>query len=423
MPAMMIIGFNSAFLFYGSYTFTEAFMMLMEASSFYFFLRHIRQLQVHPDLKSSWKSWLLFGLFLFLLSITKNIALITIVAAIAYFLIYLEWKNALLTIASFLVFKLPYELFTKVVMHDKVTGQLDQQMRVDFYDASKGYEDLGGYVNRFFTNADRFIGEHFFRILGLRPGITIDSQTGQPQPAQNTTIFLLIFAALAVFAFVVLWRRNRFATFSLIFGITLPAVSFIALQTMWNDQDRLLIPYIPYLLIPILTAAYLKIQTSKQIFLKPIFVGFLLLMVILQFPRTMDAVSKNSRGLKHYRKGDMTYGLQPNYAEYINAAQWAATHLPPTARIACGQPSEAFVYSNYNNFVRIGRPVKGESVDSTLSHLKAQGITHLLLANVNGSSVPATFRAIQEKRPQALKLVYQTGEDQQTVADVIEIQY
>src|SRR5581483_1686596 len=148
---------------------------------------------------------------------------------------------------------------------------------------SQGYEDFSGFVDRFFSNFGSFFSYHFFRVLHLRPG------TEHPE----TSVLLgLIFTALVIFSGIILRKKNPYGLFALLYGLIVSLVICIALQTVWAEQERLLLPYIPYILIAMLTAIWLWIKDNKRAFLSPLFIVFCTLLILLQFPDSFSKAGK-----------------------------------------------------------------------------------------------------------------------------------
>jgi len=420
---LIYLSINSYFLYFSSQTYNEAFTLFLQALAFVFFMGHIRLLATNPSLKQSWKSWLMFGFMMLILTITKNILIVAVGGVALYFLIYKEWMNAVLSVLSFAVFKLPYELFVRSVFHSQTTGQLDQIMLKNFYNPAEGYEEFpGGYIDRFFTNFNNFISVQVFKVLGLR-----DNHLNVKAEDDASAIISLIFAAAIVLAFIILYKRNRYLMFSLLFAVGLWFITFASIQTVWSEQWRLIVPYVPYFLIAFFGALWYRVKEAKQPVLKPLFIGAMTLFILVQFPRTSERVSANSMKLKHFVKGEMTYGIpdeknniDEQWLPFVEICDSVTQKVPPTAHIATGKPGEAFVYSKFPNFERIPQPGKDEPADTVLAHLKKQGITHIFM---DGSSIGKTVQIIEKQYPQKLGIVMQAGPDAEHALYLIEIKY
>jgi hypothetical protein len=421
---LIYLSVNSYFLYFASQTFSEAFVLMLQALSFLFFLNLIRQIEINASIRKTWKLWLMFGFLMLVLTITKNILIVGIGSAVLYFLIYKEWKNAALAVISFLVFKLPYELYTRTVLHVKTTSQLDQIMQKNFYNPAEGNEDFpSGYIDRFFTNFNNFISVQVYKILGLRP----EHMQAKTDDEANVLLSLL-FAAFIVFVFITIYRKSRYLMFALLYAVGVLFVSFAAVQTIWSDQWRLALPYIPYLLIAFTGALWIRAKEAKQAVFKTLLIFALVLFIIIQLPLTADKVSANSRGLKYYIKGDMTYGIPDpkknigdQWLPFVQICDSISSKVPPGGRVATGKPGEAFVYSRFPNVERISSPAEGESADTVLAHLKKQGITHLF---IDGSgAVMKAVQIIEKKYPQKLVPVLQAGPDQEHSFYLIEVKY
>jgi hypothetical protein len=424
---VIYLSINSYFLYFGSQTFSEGLTLCLQSVAFLFFINHIKLLETNPAIKDTIISWLWFGFFFLVLTITKNILIIGVGAAVLYFLIYKEWLNAVLSVASFLVFKIPYELITRAIFHAKTTDQLDQVMRKDFYDPSKGYEDFSGYIDRFFENLNAFVSVQAYKILGIRAeNVKEATENGQIQlkDVDPSWILTLIFAGLVVFAFVALYKKNRFLVFSLLYGAAIAVISCAVVQTIWNVQWRLILPYMPYMILPVFGALWIKAKEAKQGFFKPLLIGVMLLFIIIQFPKTSEKVSANSKRIRHCSRWDISCGVEPQYADFVNICDSIKYKVPQNAIIATGKPGEATVYSGMPNFQRLYvNPKPDESADSVLANLKKLGFTHLFMDGVS-RQVYGTVNIIGKKYPNKLVPVLQSGTiDPDHPLTLIELKY
>jgi len=414
---LIYLSINSYFLYFGSQTFTEAFTLCLQALAFIFFLNHIKLLEGKPSLAQSWKSWLMFGFFLLVLSITKNILIVSVGCFALYFLIYKEWTNALLSILSFAVFKIPYEIFTRTVLHAATTSQLNQVMQKDFYNPAAGNEDFpSGYIERMFENFNIFVSVQVYKVLGFR------SDNLKVSASDDANWLLsIIFAAVLIFIFVTLFKKNKFLIFCLLYAVGVWLASFASLQTIWAEQWRLILPYVPYIIIALLGALWYRAKDAKQTVFKPVIVVVLAVFLLIQLPLTLKKVSENSRGLKHYLKGDMSFNIPDQYADFVSICDSIKSKVPPTAVIATGKPGEAFVYSGGCKFQRIGMPKADESADSVLADLKKQGITYLF-ADGFSRQVSTAIKIIYKQYPGKLVPVLEAGSREQPLA-LMEIKY
>jgi hypothetical protein len=423
---LIYLAVNSYFLYFGSQTFSEGLTLCLQAVAFIFFLNHIKVLQTKPVLKDSIISWLWFGFFFLVLTVTKNILIVGIGAAVLYFLIYKEWLNAVLAIVSFLIFKVPYEIITRTIFHAKTTDQLDQVMRKDFYDPSKGYEDLSGYLDRFFENFNAFISVQAYKIFGLRPeNVKAVADNGQIEikDVDPSWFLTLIFAALIIFAFIVLYKRNRYLVFSLLYGAAICLISCAVVQNIWNVQWRLILPYLPYIILPVFGALWLKAKEAKQSFFKPVFVAGMILFIIIQLPLTSEKSSANSKRLRHCSRTDIKCGIDPQFEDFVAICDSIKFKVPPTAIIATGKPGEACVYSGFPNFTRAVMPKADANADTVLSNLKKQGITYLFMDGFS-RQVNSSVQIIGKKYPEKLKPVLQSALiDPQRPLYLIELKY
>jgi len=333
------------------------------------------------------------------------------------FLIYKEWMNAVLSVLSFVIFKLPYEFFTRTVLHAATTSQLTQVMQKDFYNPAAGNEDFpSGYIERMFENFNIFVSVQVYKVLGFR------SDNMKVSAAEEANWLLsIIFAAALVFIFVSLFKKNKFLVFCLLYAAGVWLASFASLQTIWAEQWRLILPYVPYILICLLGAIWYRAKDAKMSAFKPIVVVGVVIFLLIQLPLTFNKISENGRGLKHYLKGDMSYNIPEQYADFVSICDSMKSKVPATAVIATGKPGEAFVYSGGCKFTRIGMPRADESADSVLADLKKQGVTYLF-ADGFSRQVGSAIQIIYKRYPDKLVPILEAGSQDRPLA-LMEIKY
>jgi len=426
---LLFLSVNPYFLYYGSQTFSEAFTMFVIALFFLFGLAHLDKIEKDPDLRKTWLSWLGFGLGLLLLSLTKNILIVAVLSAIVYFFLYRQWRSAGLTLLVFLIFKIPYELMVRTVFHGQTTSQLEQIMRVDFYNPSKGYEDFPmGYMSRLFENFNRFVSVQMFKIVGIRP----EHATVRPDitDVEPSLILSVLFAALFVLAFRVLYKRNRYMMFCLLFSGVVCMASCTVLQTIWSVQPRLILPFVPYFLLPLLAAAWYAVFKSKMAFIPMVYIALMAVLIFIQLPLLFNKIDLNKKGLSHYLKGDISYNIEkvypfqthPEFRDFVLICDSIPWKVPKDSLIANGNPGEALVYSGCTNFRRIAPVADKENADSVLMHLRRQKIAYLF-ADGNSKDVAMATQILIDKYPQKLKLVSSSASSPDRNAYLFKINY
>ncbi|HNQ13656.1 MAG TPA: glycosyltransferase family 39 protein, partial [Bacteroidia bacterium] len=171
---LAIVSVNSYFQYFASQTFTESFFLMVQALMIWAFVKVIEN-ERNDQLKYSWKNWLHLGLMVFIATLSKNLATVTVVAGIFYFLIYKQWKQIAYFLSSFILVRLVYEgiRFTIWGAQNQFSSQSSIVLQKDPYDPSKGMETFDGFIGRLFDNLNIYLSKRFYQILGF---ISEDSQ-------------------------------------------------------------------------------------------------------------------------------------------------------------------------------------------------------------------------------------------------------
>jgi hypothetical protein len=346
-----------------------------------------------------------------LLSITKSVGIVAIGAFALYYLIKKEWKNALFSVVSFAVLKVIYEVITKGVFHAEASGQLAGLMRKNYYDPSQGDEELIGYVNRFFENFGNYISIHFYKIIGFGAQ-TMGLKPGQAAEKAEPSYFLsFLFLLILGFSLYILFNKNKYLLITLFYSVATLAVTFVILQVSWN-QDRLIVPYVPLIMLVFFSAVYYWVVQKDNPLLKVGMVGIFIVVSLMQFPATARISSQNSLALKKYRKGNTTYNFRQAIVNFIEINEWINKNLPgDSIKIATNKPEEAFVYAGRTVFLRVPS-MNGKTPEEILKYLKENNFTHMLMEGFLGNKVASAFMPLYEKTPDKLELLKQVGEGQ-----------
>lgn len=399
---------NPYYLYYASHTFNEAFMMVVQAIFFWVLMNKLPEMEENDSLKSTWKHWLIFGLLLLLLHQTKSIAIIAFAAFFVYFLLKKKWWQAVYSMGFFGVITVAYRVILQYGFGVVFSSQADFLKRKSFYDPAQGNEDMMGYLVRFYENFGNYVSVHFYKILGLRGPHSLQILGEQPSTAATPSyLFSLIFIALSIFALIVLFKYNRVALIVLLYAAAIFVASFFALQSFWN-QDRLIMPFVPLILLAFYTALYYWIKNKEQAFLKPALLVFMLVISVLQFPLTVKASKSNAQIRTQYYKGNAHFGTSPAIATFIQTCEWSGKNLGgENLRIVTNKPEEAFVYGNGLKFGRIN--AKRLSADELLNLLKEGAYTHIMIDRL-GANAGLAYQTIFNSYPDKLELVVQSGQ-------------
>ncbi|MBS3807821.1 MAG: hypothetical protein KGY60_09985 [Bacteroidales bacterium] len=410
--AIVVIATNAYLVSYSSWTFSESLFMFLQAALFYYLLRYIWEADF-TSYRQLILRFLMLGLILILLAKTRSIGYGAVGAVMIFFALTRNWKNIAYTLGSFGLFYFLFKglkgLFFGVTSGIQFGGQLDRLLRVDPYNPSKGQEDLAGFIERFWGNSELYLSKHIYKFLGLRPEVL--------QPSTILTILTYVLFALALFY---AFRKNRYLLFTGIYIAVMSGITFIILQTRW-DQERLILVFFP-LIVPFLMSGLYYFAQDRKIGLMRVAVP--LLMVLLVFSnlgRTFQKVEEHQDTFIHHLQGDDLYGLTPDWVNYVKMCRYAAENVPDSVMIACRKPNIAFIKAK-REFHGIFR-VNTEDPDKLLEDLKKNQVRYVIMASLRKypnrktkytiNTVKRYLYYIQQKYPNALQLVHRIGQDEQ----------
>jgi hypothetical protein len=322
-----IVAINSYVAYYSTFTFSEAFYMFLQAIFFLFIFEFI------DSSNNKFSHYVLVGLITIALYLTRTIGVAGIITLSTYLLIQLKWKKLAFSILSFTSFFVLVHFLKKYiwgVTGSQFSSQLAILMRKHPYQASMGEEDLIGFLHRFIDNSNLYISKHFFRFIGLRP---FETTTIEP-------ILTIIFYCLVFIGLFFVFKKNKYIFFSLIYLCIFLGITFLSIQKQW-DQDRLIIPVFPIMLIAFITGVLYVSQKIKLLRLAP----YLLFIIILGFTlnTTTTKIKENKKNLKESLNGNMLYGFTPDWMNYLKMSQYAGD-LEDSSIVACRKASISFIY-------------------------------------------------------------------------------
>jgi hypothetical protein len=328
----ILLSFNYSLLYYSSQTYSEAFYLLLQSILFWVMAKKFTG---EDSEKRSLKDYFIVGLLVFLLTLTRNVALGALLAVIGYFVVTRKWKSLLMSFGSFTVCYVLFGVFKRIIWGDtglQIASQASSIGYKSFYNPSMGNEDFMGFVQRFIDNSNMFFSKHIFNFLGLR----LDA------PGTSIILMLLIWIVLGIALFLGL-RKNKLLLLTAIYTIAMCAVSFIALQKDWS-QSRMIIVYLPFFLIMFFAVLFhwFKTDRFKRFqFLVPVTA---VLLIYTSFNFTASNVKQQNVTLSHNLDGDLLYGLTPDWVNYILMSKWAAANVPKNAGVAVRKQDISFIY-------------------------------------------------------------------------------
>ena len=331
---------NSFILYYASQTYNEAFYLFMQIVLISVFFRGFIDHEQVIGFKQDLKRHVILAISLLALALTKNAGYSAFIAVLGYFVLCGQWKNLLYSVAAFGIVMIVFQGVKYMLWSDgglQFSTQGSSLMNRDYYNPQVGKEDLAGFVTRLIGNSNLYLSKHFMSMIGFRKIV--------PAMSVSSMVTILIYL-LSIGSLVITFKKNKYLFFTGLMAGTFLLVSFLILQTKW-DQNRLIIPAIPMLLLIIFSLFY-YISSIKEYKLLQVAVPVLAVLIFFQsLAVTAGAVKENQRISGKYG------GLTPDWKNYLKASEWAATNLPPQAIVACRKPSISFVYGKGRNFFGI----------------------------------------------------------------------
>lgn len=428
IPVAIFQACNYLILYYASMTFTEAFYFFLQGLFFFYAARIVDKVQAEGvQIKPQLKTWLMFGLSMFLISTAKSSAIVVIPAVLLFFALEKNWKAIGISLASYLVFKIPYELIVKLTWQAKnqFAGQSKILLQKDPYDISKGQEDFSGFVQRFVENCNLSLSKRFYQLLGWRDETS----------TEVFTFVTLITIALILFGFWKIFKsQNKLMVMLSLFTGAQLVLSYVILQTKW-DQPRITLVLMPVLLILMFYALYSI--TSKP------GIGQTIYLAIVIFVVGSLGISSLKRGFKNLPivqknlKGDKYYGYTPDWQNFLKCSEWCADSLDENSLVVSRKAPMSFVYGKGKRFFPVYSVIFRDTAtrmsnpDSALAFFKKNKVTHVMLGSLRANpSDPAMgiintvhhiMIPIMETYPDKLKLIHTEGFNEPT--ELYEIIY
>jgi hypothetical protein len=430
-PVFFITAINSYILNFASLTYSEAIFMCIQYMFFFYFFKLIDKLEDEDisSVKNNYKSWLAPGLVIFLLILSRNVAITCLGAIALYFIINKQFRNMFYIIGAFLVFEIPMMLLEKFALHadNQWTSQGNIFMQKDPYDKAKGMETMSGFFTRFFQNCDNYISKRFFEIIGLRSEDSIKDY--KPFEPDNLNWFVLFLVILSVFIlYRIIKSKNKYMLITFLYAMSITVTSCVLLQVQW-DQPRIIMICVPILLLTMFFAFYDQFKKG------PWGMQFILFMVIAVFTfagigNTVGKSKKNLPILSKNLHGDIYYGYSPDWVNYLRMSRWCADSLPKDAKVAVRKAPMSFIYGNGKEFFPVYRAYS-TNADSILAYLKANKVNYIMRPNLrinpdkNTGEIITTMEymlvPIYKAYPNKLRLVHREGTDE--VAELWQIIY
>lgn len=411
---------NHLIVYYSSQTFSESFYMFIQSIFFYFFLNYnFGEKAFTGDIKQDYKKWLIIGFLMMVLTLAKNILIFGIAGIIVYYLFQKEYRKAIFAAVSFGLFKFLYEIVKGLIWGASAIqykSQVGILMNIDPYDASKGQENVAGFIGRFTDNIGLYMGKRFYQILGF-------------MEEDNTKIsymlaFLII--GLMIYGFYRAVKDKQLViSFLVFFSSTIALGTFLVLQARW-DQPRFILVHMPAMLLGIFYGIYKFFE--KDNINQRFFVVIILVITSSMVMSTVKRGLKNIPIVSKNLKGDIYYGYTPDWKNYLEMSAWSRDSLPENSLVACRKAPMSFVYAKGKHFYPIYSVIAKDTAtqqsnpDSALAIFKRNKVTHILLASLRVNPAQNTGEVINtlhnilapivNKYPEKLILIKQIGDDE-----------
>ncbi|MBI9055917.1 MAG: hypothetical protein JEY96_19000 [Bacteroidales bacterium] len=411
VSVMLIVSFNAFVLYHASQTYSEAFFLLLQAGFFLYFFNAFVSKEESLSLKENWGRYLILGLLLLFLGLTRSIGYGGFIAVIIYFGMKLQWKSIAFTTGAFIFEFEIFNLIKKFLFHSgasQFSTQLNRLMQVDPFYVSKGQEDFVGFISRFVGNSNLYLSKHLYKFIGLRPEIL------EPKYILTLLVYIIFFIAI-YYAF----KKNKYLLFTGIYLTVLIGITFVMVQTLW-DQDRLILIYFPLILLFLFSGLYYLGKSKSFKFLQGLLPIFLVIIFFTNFNVTTKKLKANNEYLKQNLAGNRFYGMTPDWINYIKMSEWAAKNVSDSFMIACRKPSVSFVYAK-RKFHGIYR-ITTKDPDELLLTLKNANVKYVILGNLRKypnkktqytiDTIKRYLYFIYQKYPEKIKLVQTIGTDE-----------
>ncbi len=426
--ALFITGTNYLFLIHAALTYTECFFAMVQMLFIWAVFNLLEKLETE---KFPWKNWMLFGASVGLLYMTRNVAAAAIFAILAYFLLYRQFRNLITAVVFGFCFILLYEsvkyLIWDLPFFSQFSNQGTMMVRKDIFnpaDPNNTAETSGGFFVRFWGNAEVYIGQRFWELLGI-----LDANR-KMEPAAKTmlTLFtLLIFLPGLIFSYI---RKNKYVLISCLYFGALSGATYFGIHVYWA-QARLIMIYFPFIFIMIF---YGWRELFRTKFLSGYTFFWFLILAIFLLPNvvlSVSAIPANLRILAKNASGDEFYGYTTDWKNFFEASRYCSRQLPEGSYVASRRAPMSYVYGDFKEFYPV-YSLTSNDPDSLLMKFKENKVTHVLLAELRINPkryIPGRFintlhryvMVIAQKYPNVFKLVHKVGV--QEVSEIYEIRY
>lgn len=420
--SLFILALNGEILYFASQTYNEMFHLVIQMLFLFSFFKLYDQLNGRDtNFKEDYKSWLIVGFYLFLLTVSKNLGLVGLLAVMAFFAIQFKWRSVLAALGSFAGFKLVFELMKRTIfgVEAQISKQGELLLYKDPYNYSKGKEDFMGFVDRLIENSNIYLSKNLMLMLDLRSDDVLTK-------IQLLTIVIYIFFGIGL---IVAYKRNRIMFFTGLYSLITFLVVFVVLQARW-DSTRLVFLVLPFFILFSTFTIDQLLKKSKFGFLQPLF--FIIMIIYLGVTFFSSSGEIDLIQTKKNLAGEKYEGFTPDWQHYLKMSEWVSKNLPEDAYVAVRKPSMSFIYANGKEFHGISK-VFSNDPDTLLDKFQEKGVTHVIMGKLRRNPKKKTqytintvhryLATIEQKYRFTFQQVHQIGSAGDEEAILFEVDY
>ncbi|HLO61167.1 MAG TPA: hypothetical protein VK179_20625 [Bacteroidales bacterium] len=341
---MLVLAVNASLLYFASQTYSEAMFMFLQSLSIFIFLNIYQNVNLDEKLplKHEALQWLILGFFVFLVSLTRNIGIVMLLAMVLFLVWEKKFRGAVMLVISFLIFLFPFRIYKTLAWHEKLSqgpDQISEILRKNPYNRALGTEDFAGMVDRFILNAKSYLSRHFMIGLGLHDPASPDKS------GFVTLVIVILFLVATYFAF----RRSKIMLFLAIYLGGAITATFIALHQSW-DQMRMVVIFIPLLLLMLAWGIQQISINRRYTYLGIVLMIFLVVVFVRTFDQTSERMKVNRKFLSRNIKGNLYYGFTPDWQNFLKMSEWVSKNIPADKVVASRKPSMSYIYGKGREF-------------------------------------------------------------------------
>jgi hypothetical protein len=413
---------NSAILYYSSSNLSEAFFMMVQCVYFHAVFLLFQKQSVYQDVRKLLPYWCYAGFAGLLITLGKNVAIVAPFCLSLYFLLRKEYRNTVLSLSFFALFKIPYELLLRLIYgKNTIVSQFSSQILSKvMYHPERGHESIGGFIRRVDANAGIYLSGDMVEIFGLK------------YPVLHLPKFIaaVVITIITGYALWHSYRQNKWLFFSGIYLVVMMGVTFLAMHPD-VAQSRLIIIYVPLTFCLLLYGAMhigMRFLKNAGIILVTLVCCFCL---VVNFTDSVGAARKSLPVLRKNISGNTFYGYTPDWINYLKMGQYVTQKLPDSVVVAARKPNSLMFYCNERQFMGLPPVQDNTTADMVLQQLAAWKLRYFILASLRYHPEKATgeiiytlhgyIDLIREKYPEKVKTIHTIGKAEP--CSLVEVMY